>query len=225
MVLQYNNKIKLFKISAETTAAINALLAEKSRENSELQVRLAEVSDKYDSELAEVVNQNESLVTDYNQVQTELEELRNRYAVDSAQLAASNETKLSAVSKELDELKIAYEKNRISNVSNEARVQVLDQLVKELQSGSAIDSTTLMDSAKYKTEIVALSKEKERLSDKLDGEQDARKLLEDHVKVISEEMNTLRQGFSLAEKDKLEAQTRLEVLSTYFKEKEMQLQK
>lgn len=36
-------------------------------------------------------------------------------------------------------------------------------------------------------------------------------------------MSSLKKEFSVAEKDKLEAQTRLEVLSTYFKEKETQL--
>lgn len=212
-------------MNAETTAAINVLLAEKSRENSELQVRLSDVSDKYNTELAEVVNHNEQLVTDYNQVQAELAELRNQYVQDAEQLAKFNEAKLLAVTKELDDLKITYEQTRIASVSNEARIQVLDQLVKELRSDKPFDTSALIDSAKHKTELVALTKEKERLSEKLDGEHDARKLLEDHVKVIGEEMNTLRQGFSLAEKEKLEAQTRLEVLSTYFKEKETQLQK
>lgn len=217
--------IIFFYIYTETTAAINALLAEKSRENSELQVKLADVSDKYDSELAEVVNQNETLVSDYNQVQLELDELRKQYTHDAEHLAKSNEAKLQSVTTELAELKITHEEIRVANVSYDARIQVLDQLVKELRSGQPFDTSALMDSAKHKTELVALSKEKERLADKLEGEQDARKLLEDHVKVIGEEMNTLRQGFSLAEKDKLEAQTRLEVLSTYFKEKETQLQK
>lgn len=76
-----------------------------------------------------------------------------------------------------------------------------------------------------KTKLLALTKERESLIDRLDGEVDARKLLEDHVKVVSEEVSSLRQEYSQAEKDKLEAQTRLEVLSTYFKDKETQLQK
>lgn len=82
-----------------------------------------------------------------------------------------------------------------------------------------------MTTADMKTKLLAMTKEKESLVDRLDGEVDARKLLEDHVKVVSEEVSSLRQEYSQAEKDKLEAQTRLEVLSTYFKDKEMQLQK
>lgn len=50
-------------------------------------------------------------------------------------------------------------------------------------------------------------------------------MLEDHVKTVSEEVSNLRQEYNLAEKERLEAQTRLEVLSGYFKDKETQLQK
>jgi hypothetical protein len=45
------------------------------------------------------------------------------------------------------------------------------------------------------------------------------------MKVISEEVTRLRGSYEEAEKEKTEAQTRLEVLSNYFKEKETQLQK
>jgi hypothetical protein len=45
------------------------------------------------------------------------------------------------------------------------------------------------------------------------------------VQVISEEVTRLRRNYEEAEREKIEAQTRLEVLSNYFKEKETQLQK
>jgi hypothetical protein len=45
------------------------------------------------------------------------------------------------------------------------------------------------------------------------------------VKVINEEVTRLRGSYKEAEKEKIEAQTRLEVLSNYFKEKETHLQK
>lgn len=43
--------------------------------------------------------------------------------------------------------------------------------------------------------------------------------------MLSAEVEKLKQDFNQSEKDKLEAQTRLEVLSNYFKDKENQLQK
>lgn len=47
----------------------------------------------------------------------------------------------------------------------------------------------------------------------------------EHVKLIREEIASVTKQYELAERDKTEAQTRLEVLSNYFKEKETQLQK
>lgn len=47
----------------------------------------------------------------------------------------------------------------------------------------------------------------------------------DQLKTVTEEIEKIKQDFHQTEKDKLEAQTRLEVLSNYFKDKETQLQK
>ena len=78
--------------------------------------------------------------------------------------------------------------------------------------------------ADLKADLLAVSKEKSTIQEQLQIEKDSRKLLDDRVKFISEEMSNLKKEFGVAEKEKLEAQTRLEVLSTYFKEKETQLQ-
>lgn len=208
----------------EMNNAINGLLAEKSRENSELQMRLQTVDGKYNTELADVVAMNERLLGDSDRLQLELDELRVRSSDQAQQVAAASGAALTAVTVELEELRGTYETVRVANVSNESRVQVLEELVKELRAGEPIEAD-LMEATRFKTELLALGKEKERLADKLEGESDARRLLEDHVRVVGEEMSALRQGFATAEKDKLEAQTRLEVLSTYFKEKETQLQR
>lgn len=45
------------------------------------------------------------------------------------------------------------------------------------------------------------------------------------MKIINEDISSLKKEYGQAEKDKLEAETRLEVLSSYFKDKETQLQK
>lgn len=141
----------------------------------------------------------------------------NEFQTKSAELNKAN--------KELSELRKKYNEISQSNHTNEARVQVLDNLLKQLKKEEGVDLDDLMSTADMKTKLLALTKERESLIDRLEGEVDARKLLDDHVKVVSEEVSSLRQEYSQAEKDKLEAQTRLEVLSTYFKDKEMQLQK
>lgn len=50
-------------------------------------------------------------------------------------------------------------------------------------------------------------------------------MIEEQLKLARSENEKLKHDFHQSEKDKLEAQTRLEVLSNYFKEKETQLQK
>lgn len=50
-------------------------------------------------------------------------------------------------------------------------------------------------------------------------------MFEQQLQLSNNENEKLKHDFHQSEKDKLEAQTRLEVLSNYFKEKETQLQK
>lgn len=59
----------------------------------------------------------------------------------------------------------------------------------------------------------------------MQAEEEARRLLEDRIKSSDSEVQKLRESYTGVEKEKIEAQTKLEVLSKYFKEKEMQLQK
>lgn len=230
--------------SVATTESINALLAEKSRENSELQIILSEKSIQFESELESLQNltdrlsaENTDLKQQVEEGATELEQRFNREMKVSHWIRDSNcdnltvinsQTKsaeFNKINKELSELRKKHDEICLSNHTNEARVQVLDNLLKQLKKEEGIDLDDLMSTADVKTKLLALTKERESLVDRLEGEVDARKLLEDHVKVVSEEVSSLRQEYSQAEKDKLEAQTRLEVLSTYFKDKEMQLQK
>lgn len=206
--------------------SINSLLAEKSRENSELQVKLSEIASKYENELDELLKHNETLDSEYTQLKIDYDEQQLQLDIKLNKEITTKVAELEATRKELAAVQKQYDETRLANQKNESRVQTLEDLVKQLKKGGSADELEqLMDVTNLKSSIIAVTKEKDRLADKLEGELDARKLLEDHVRVVSEEVSTLRQGFNLAEKDKLEAQTRLEVLSTYFKEKETQLQK
>ncbi|PNF17692.1 hypothetical protein B7P43_G07365 [Cryptotermes secundus] len=114
-------------------------------------------------------------------------------------------------------------------LTKESEIAVLQDCVKQLKNASdeEIDDKlqVLLDVGSYKSELKLMTIERDTLAEKLQGEVDARKLLEDHVMVISEEVTRLRGNYEEAEREKIEAQTRLEVLSNYFKEKETQLQK
>lgn len=198
-------------------------MAEKNRENSELQVKLADISDKYDTELEEVMRQNEQLAAKYTELDSLFAEQKLELDTRTNKELKARADELHRTQAELHDYRSKYDELRLASQTSDAKVHTLEEVVKKLKKGDELSD--LLDVTDLKAKLSAMTKENYRLIDKLNGELDARRLLEDHVKVVGEEVATLRQGFNVAEKDKLEAQTRLEVLSTYFKEKETQLQK
>lgn len=209
-----------------TTFSINNLLAEKSRENSELQVLLAEKNGKFEMEIEELLKLNDVLKIEKESIEGELRE--NIHSLET-QLNRELETKVSELTKlrkDHVELKAKFESISSKYQLSEARADALKDTLKKLkQIDGKADLKTVIEATDANAKLLALSRENESLKEKLEGENDARNLLEDHVKVIGDEITGLRAEYNQAEKDKLEAQTRLEVLSNYFKEKETQLQK
>lgn len=59
-----------------------------------------------------------------------------------------------------------------------------------------------MNVANLKADFLALERERDSLRERLEGELDARKLSEDHVKIVSEEVSSWKQNYSQSEKEK-----------------------
>ncbi|XP_052896520.1 transport and Golgi organization protein 1 [Anopheles moucheti] len=209
----------------QTILSMNASLAEKSRENSELQIAIAGQTGKFNERLEEL-----------EKARTELTDRRTQLEEEVASLQAEQKTKVDSMRKETGaeidrltkELKIAQSKadeSRKALAAVEAKCEALEECLKEVKSNGGNAGKGMIDSIELKAQIALLSKEKANMQDKLQGEIIARQLVEDHMKMVNEEISTLKREFGKAEKDKLEAETRLEVLSSYFKDKETQLQK
>lgn len=213
----------------ETSLSISNLLAEKSRENSELQVLLSEKATKYETEIEELLKQVDNLKMEKESIEVQLRDNIHSLETQLNRELENRASELTKLQKEYSVLKTNYESISSKLRVSEARCQALEETlnkIKQNNSGSApIDFKAMMEVTNTNAKILALTKDKESLKEKLEGEADARKLLEDHVKVVNTEVNALRNEYNQAEKEKLEAQTRLEVLSSYFKEKETQLQK
>lgn len=208
------------------TMSINNLLAEKSRENSELHIQLANRNGHYETEIEELLKAIDVLKADKESIESQLNDRLLRLEKELRTDLDIKRNELTRLTAEHSDLMALSEDLRAKLRLSEARAQALEESINKLKIGKdGVDFKSIMDATDLKTQVLALSKERESLRDKLDGELDARHLLEDHVKVVNEEMTSLRQGLIQAEKDKIEAQTRLEVLSAYFKEKETQLQK
>ncbi|XP_043277242.1 transport and Golgi organization protein 1 isoform X3 [Venturia canescens] len=88
-----------------------------------------------------------------------------------------------------------------------------------------LDFDKLYNVSKVKAEASQLLEERDDLKIRLAEVEGAHQLLEEHVKLINEEVASLSEQCKLAEKAKRDAETRVEVLSNFFKEKEAQRQK
>lgn len=199
-------------------------MAEKSRENSELQVLLSEQCGKFGKEFQELERNYEELKTNKKDLEEELLETKETLETELKKITQEKSHDYTRLTKDLSTLQLRCESLNKALRKSESKVQALEDCLKDLK-GSSREYKELMDVANLRADLLALTKEKETFKDSLENEIDARKLLEDHVKTVTEEMSKLKQEFNQAEKDKLEAETRLEVLSTYFNNKETQLQK
>uniref|UniRef100_A0A182YGV3 Uncharacterized protein n=1 Tax=Anopheles stephensi TaxID=30069 RepID=A0A182YGV3_ANOST len=209
----------------QTILSMNASLAEKSRENSELQIAIASQTGTFKERLDEL-----------EKARTELTDHRKQLEEQVASLQSEQKTTVDSMRQELGaeidhltkDLKLAQTKADESGkalAAMEAKCEALEECLKEVKSEGGHAGKGMIDSIELKAQIALLTKEKANMQDKLQGEIIARQLVEDHMKMVNEEISTLKREFGKAEKDKLEAETRLEVLSSYFKDKETQLQK
>lgn len=210
------------------TASLNA----KNLENETLQAELTAAKDKINSleEDMQKVNENlndvlsakltmeEHFLEKNRSLQSQLHEVEDRMSRDTDQLQREKSTLQEMVNELKD-----------SMLTKESEITVLQDCLRQLTNFSDEEGDdkfqALLDAGHVKAELKCMTIERDTLAEKLQDEADARKLLEDHVQVISEEVARLRRSYEEAEREKIEAQTRLEVLSNYFKEKETQLQK
>lgn len=201
------------------TIYINNLLAEKSRENSELQVLLANTNKQFGEKIEELSNEN-------NEIKM-TNELYERKIQEHISLLESQHTQISRLKKEHDTLRKEYNELNSKYNTNTARVEALEETIRRLDhyNGSAEDVNSILQFTDANAKYLAKIKENKSLRDELDAETELRNHFQNQIKEITTELLQIRTKFNYTEKEKLEAQTRLEVLSNYFKEKESQLQK
>uniref|UniRef100_A0A182MRD5 SH3 domain-containing protein n=1 Tax=Anopheles culicifacies TaxID=139723 RepID=A0A182MRD5_9DIPT len=209
----------------QTILSMNASLAEKSRENSELQITIASQTGKYNERLEELEKARTELTERRKQLEEEVASLQSEQKASVDSLRKETGAEIDRLTKELKVAQSKADESRKALAAMEAKCEALEECLKEVKSDGGTGGKGMIDSIELKAQIALLTKEKATMQDKLQGEVIARQLVEDHMKMVNEEISTLKREFGKAEKDKLEAETRLEVLSSYFKDKETQLQK
>ncbi|XP_073820842.1 transport and golgi organization 1 isoform X2 [Musca autumnalis] len=208
-----------------TILEINASLAEKSRENSELQLLIAEQNARYESQISNLQRDNDELEAEKGSLMTRLDEIKNDFDKDITAALEGKNFEIKRLQNEIVDLSAKLEAEHTKWQTSMAKVEALEECLKNVKKDPNVNITQVIDVANIRAELLDAQKKYSSLKERLELELDARKVCENQLQVATAEVEKLKQDFNQSEKDKLEAQTRLEVLSNYFKEKETQLQK
>ncbi|XP_046664372.1 transport and Golgi organization protein 1 isoform X2 [Homalodisca vitripennis] len=204
---------------------ITGLSQSLSRKN----VEVEELQNKLEQSAESVRGLEDRIVAVTRAKEEEALQLKDSQREIMAQLEEVMETKAldeTRVSAEMSKLRLAIEELQKTLAEKESELEVVKEVVKELRSTDSNDKMdALFDVVGMTAKLKAAVTERDELREKFQEEEGARKLLEGHMQKITQEVTELKNSFETAEKEKIEALTKLQVLSNYFKEKESQLQK
>ncbi|OAD55515.1 Transport and Golgi organization protein 1 [Eufriesea mexicana] len=181
----------------------------KTQENESLSVELASIKKKYEELEVELIRVTENLKLEIN----------SKNSVE--QMLTDKVQQLEMQIKEISTEKATLQKEL---KGKEVEVKDLVDIINRTNSNN-LDLDKLYDVSHIKAEATTLLEERNELKIRLAEVEGAHDLLEEHVKVVKEEIATLSEQCKIAEKEKKDAETRLEVLTNFFEEKEAQRQK
>lgn len=205
---------------------INNLLAEKSRENSELQILLSDTNQRFGTEIQELMSLNKQLEADKMTIEQQLNEKIQLLEAELKQNIELKSRDVSNLKEKYNDLKAKYDEVVSKWRTSAARAEALEETIRKTESFNGEgDIKSLIEATDANAKCIELKRENESLSHRLESESESKNRLQEQINELNEDITRLRAEFNQHEKDKLEAETRLEVLSNYFKEKESQLQK
>ncbi|XP_017069845.2 transport and Golgi organization protein 1 isoform X2 [Drosophila eugracilis] len=204
---------------------INSSLAEKSRENSELQYTFTEATARLTSDLKALQEDNYELEIEKSKLQTCLEENKAKTELELAKALESRNYEMQRLQNQILELTTKWEREHGELQTSLAKIEALEDCLKAVKKDANLNIQELITSAKTRGELNAAHKKFVDLQAKVEQEVAHKQRLETQLQQSSSDVEQLKQDFNQAERDKLEAQTRLEVLSGYFREKENELKK
>ncbi|XP_065332144.1 transport and Golgi organization protein 1 isoform X1 [Cloeon dipterum] len=218
-----------------TISSMNQTLNLKTQENETLRLELTAANDKIlDLELdIDGISKNLSTLQDEKlKLKRELEENCCTLANQLQEATNLREVEVDAVKKKLDASETSLKEVQNALKHRNSELEALKESISKLSTLKEDNSDkanrkleAMLDVSKVQAELKLLISERDVLKERLQCEEDARQLLEDHMKMVKDEVQKLHEKGEAAEKEKQDALTRLEVLSEYFKEKEAQLQK
>ncbi|XP_015185830.1 PREDICTED: transport and Golgi organization protein 1 isoform X2 [Polistes dominula] len=196
-------------VQQDANESLTNALNVKTQENEALLVDLNIIKKKYeeqDNELKRITEEFKIELNKRNKIQENLNEIIQQLEVQTAQLSTDKAN--------------LYKELKIKEAEMKDLVEVINQV-----NSNNLDIEKLYEVSHVKAEASQLLEERNDLKIRLSEVEGAHSLLEEHMKLVKEEVSSLSEQCKVAEKEKRDAETRLEVISNFFKEKEAQRQK
>lgn len=218
-------------IEQQTTInSVNENLNIKDTENHELHLEL----DITNKKVTELQTELDKMVLNLLKLEEEKDHQQNSLETEITSLKQQLEKVLE--NSKTDSIRFTTEIQLLQNKLTEAQrnlelkineLNLLKDTITEVKSIKNNSDTinSLLDVTAVKAELVTLKRDNQLLTGRLQQEQENKGLYEKQVEGALQEAQRLKEKYDEADRQKLEAQTKLQVLSSYFKEKEAQLQK
>ncbi|KAL0267363.1 UNVERIFIED_CONTAM: hypothetical protein PYX00_009652 [Menopon gallinae] len=218
---QLNNQQQI--IDEMTTKLIT-----KSKENQELQDELTAANEKIESLEADVEDMRSNLnvhLKDNEDVIKELTAKNNELQLKINHMNDAKEKEISKLKKSIGDLEAKLKSASASLKIKDEECNNLKDSMKKIKMKDSKNVDSIFEVSRIKAELAQSQSESNSLKERLKAEEDKVAKLQDNCNKMEEKVIKLEQISAEAEKERVEAQTRLTVLSNYFKEKETQLQK
>lgn len=213
-----------------TINTVNEMLSVKDTENHELQLELeicnkkvVDLQSELDKMVLNLLKIEEEKLNTQNKLESELISYKE-------QIDKLNNTYKNEKSKLLDEINVL--KNKYCDVQRKLDLKINEynllkggmEEFKNLKNNNEVVKS-LLDVTSLKAELQQFQRDNKLLAEHLQEEELNKHQLQRQLENISQEMQILKTKYDETDSAKLEAQTKLEVLSNYFTEREAQLQK
>lgn len=209
----------------DTINSVNESLNERNTENHELRLEL-EISNK---KVIELQSELDKMVLSLLKIEEEKDQQQHTLESEIINLKQELKRVVDESEKEIthlqNEIKILQHKHAEVQRNFEIKTSELKLLEDGLRDGGDKNSDSLLELSGLKAELMQLKRENQLLSEHLRQEQTGKGVLEKQTQAAVAEVESFKRKYEEADREKLEAQTKLQVLSVYFKEKEAQLQK
>lgn len=230
---EFQKEITSLQNQAQSREDKNIELIESLEENEKLKTEMEQNLKQINLELFEEkqITENLKLSNDNLTTQLSLLETNCKQLLQEAQLwneRVNELTGLLEVSKQnCEELQntMKLKETELQGIKKSIKeIKILEEIITESDDGDK-KLQQLFDVSLIQEQLRELKEEKDLLFEKCTIVNETLHHKEEQLLESKEEIEKLKMNYNQALQDKMEAQTKLDVLSNYFKEKELQLQK